>query len=76
MAYPPGNGFVADLDIEGRTVVTAGEAVIDDLRELEPLVTGEEVEYVLTIPGQGGETEVYFSDLSPEYVRFNSEYTT
>jgi glutamate N-acetyltransferase/amino-acid N-acetyltransferase len=76
MAYPPGNGFVADLDIEGRTVVSAGEAVVDDLRELEPLVTGEEVEYVLTIPGQGGETEVYFSDLSPEYVRFNSEYTT
>jgi glutamate N-acetyltransferase / amino-acid N-acetyltransferase len=76
MAYPDGNGFVADLDIEGRTVVSAGEAVVDDLRELEPLVTGQEVEYVLTIPGHGGETEVYFSDLSPEYVRFNSEYTT
>jgi glutamate N-acetyltransferase/amino-acid N-acetyltransferase len=76
MAYPAGNGFVADLDIEGRTVVSAGEAVVDDLRELESLVTGQEVEYVLTIPGQGGETEVYFSDLSPEYVRFNAEYTT
>jgi glutamate N-acetyltransferase/amino-acid N-acetyltransferase len=76
MAYPAGNGFVADLDIEGRTVISAGEAVLDDLRELESLVTGQEVEYVLTIPGQGGETEVYFSDLSPEYVRFNAEYTT
>jgi hypothetical protein len=30
----------------------------------------------LTLPGSGGETEVYFSDLSPEYVRFNSEYTS
>ncbi len=76
MAYPSDNGFVADLEIEGRTVVSAGEAIVEDLRELEPLVSGEEVEYVLTIPGQGGETEVYFSDLSPEYVRFNSEYTT
>jgi hypothetical protein len=31
---------------------------------------------VLTLPGHGGETEVFFSDLSPEYVRLNSEYTT
>jgi glutamate N-acetyltransferase/amino-acid N-acetyltransferase len=76
VAYPAGNGFVVDLAIEGRTVVSAGEAVIGDLRELEPLVAGEEVEYVLTLPGSGGETEVYFSDLSPEYVRFNSEYTS
>jgi glutamate N-acetyltransferase / amino-acid N-acetyltransferase len=76
MAYPPGNGFAADLEIEGRMVVSAGEAVIDDLRELEPLVEGAEVEYVLTLPGGGGETEVFFSDLSSEYVRFNSEYTS
>jgi glutamate N-acetyltransferase/amino-acid N-acetyltransferase len=74
--YPPGNGFVADLEIEGRTVVSAGEAVVDDLRELEPLVSGDEVEYILTLPGSGGETEVYFSDLSPDYVVFNSEYTS
>jgi glutamate N-acetyltransferase / amino-acid N-acetyltransferase len=76
MVYPPGDGFAADLEIEGRIVVSAGEAVIDDLRELEPLVDGNEVEYVLTLPGGGGETEVFFSDLSPEYVRFNSEYTS
>jgi glutamate N-acetyltransferase/amino-acid N-acetyltransferase len=76
MVYPPGNGFVADLEIEGRQVVSAGEAVVDDLRELEPLVKGDEVEYALTLPGEGGETEVFFSDLSEEYVTFNSEYTT
>jgi glutamate N-acetyltransferase/amino-acid N-acetyltransferase len=75
-AYPPGDGFVADLEIEGRTVVSAGEAVVGDLRELEPLVSGDEVEYVLTLPGSGAETEVFFSDLSPEYVIFNSEYTS
>jgi len=76
MVYPPGNGFVADLEIEGRLVVSGGEAIVDDLRELEPLVQGQEVEYVLTLPGDGGETEVFFSDLSPEYVHFNAEYTT
>ncbi len=76
MAYPPGNGFVADLEIEGQLVVSAGDAVIDDLRSLDPLVTGSEVEYSLTLPGEGGETEVFFSDLSEEYVTFNSEYTS
>jgi glutamate N-acetyltransferase/amino-acid N-acetyltransferase len=76
MAYPPGTGFVVDLEIEGRQVVSAGEALLGDLSELAPLVAGEEVEYVLTLPGSGGETEVFFSDLSPEYVRFNSEYTS
>ena len=35
-----------------------------------------EVEYVLTMPGEGGETEVFFSDLGPGYVRFNSAYTS
>ena len=76
MAYPSGNGFIADLEIEGRLVVSAGDAVVDDLRELEPLVQGSEVEYSLTLPGEGGETEVFFSDLSQEYVHFNSEYTS
>ena len=76
MVYPPGDGFVADLEIEGRLVVSAGEAVIDSLDELAPLVQGNEVEYALTLPGNGGETELFFSDLSPEYVHFNAEYTT
>jgi glutamate N-acetyltransferase / amino-acid N-acetyltransferase len=76
MAYPPGDGFIADLEIEGRLVVSAGEAVVDDLRELEPLVAGDEVEYALTLPGEDGETEVFFSDLSQEYVHFNSAYTS
>jgi glutamate N-acetyltransferase/amino-acid N-acetyltransferase len=79
MVWPPGDPFVADLAIEGHQLVSAGEAIglnAADLRELEDLVSGDEVEYVLTIPGEGGETEVFFSDLSPEYVRFNSEYTS
>ena len=75
-AWPPGDAFVADLEIEGVQVVTAGDAIETDLSKLAPLVQGDEIEYALTIPGSGGETEVYFSDLSPEYVRFNSEYTS
>ncbi|MHB8690099.1 MAG: bifunctional glutamate N-acetyltransferase/amino-acid acetyltransferase ArgJ [Solirubrobacteraceae bacterium] len=68
--------FVVDLEIEGMQVVSAGEAVIEDLKELEPLVQRDEVEYTLTLPGSGGETEVFFADLSKEYVAYNSEYTS
>jgi glutamate N-acetyltransferase/amino-acid N-acetyltransferase len=76
MVFPAHEPFVVDLEIEGQLVVSAGEAVLADLRELAPLVQGKEVEYVLTLPGYGGETEVFFSDLSQEYVHFNSAYTT
>jgi glutamate N-acetyltransferase/amino-acid N-acetyltransferase len=72
-AWPPGDPFIADLEIEGRLLVSAGDVV-----EAAPsgLVSGSEVEFTLTMPGEGGETEVFFSDLSPGYVRFNSAYTT
>ena len=76
MACPPGSGMVADLEIEGRLVVSGGDAIVEELSKLEVLVRGREVDYALTLPGHGGESEVFFSDLSPEYVRFNSEYTT
>ena len=72
-AWPDGEPFVADLEIEGVQVVSAGEVVESAPAEL---VSGSEVEYVLTMPGEGGETEVFFSDLSPEYARFNAEYTS
>ena len=72
-AWPPGEPFVADLEIEGHQVVSAGDAVDPAPAEL---VQGDEVEYVLTMPGEGGETEVFFSDLSPEYVHFNADYTS
>ena len=78
-AWPPGEAFVADLEIEGRLLVSAGDAVglsASDLSELGELVAGSEVEYRLTLPGEGGETEVFFSDLGPDYVQFNSSYTS
>jgi glutamate N-acetyltransferase/amino-acid N-acetyltransferase len=71
--------FLVDLEIEGRQVVSAGEGVPlseDELHSLEEAVRGDEVEFVLTLPGEGGETEVFFSDLSHEYVTINAEYTT
>jgi glutamate N-acetyltransferase/amino-acid N-acetyltransferase len=76
MVYPSDDGFGVDLEIEGRLVVSGGEAVLGDLRALAPLVAGDEVQYTLTLPGGEDEAEVFFSDLSPEYVRFNAEYTT
>jgi glutamate N-acetyltransferase/amino-acid N-acetyltransferase len=76
-AYPPGTPFVVDLDLQGKRVVSAGDAVgWDDARlaELEDAVSDDEVEIELTIPGEGGETEVFFSDLSEAYASFNSKY--
>ena len=74
-----GGPFLVDLEIEGRAVVSAGEGIPlsdDEVRDLEQAVQGPEVEYALTLPGEGGETEVFFSDLSHEYVTINAEYTT
>ena len=76
-AYPFDQPFVVDLEIEGRQVVSAGDAVElgdGELRELEAAVLHEEVELVLTLPGEGGETEVFFSDLSEAYAAYNAEY--
>nr|MBA3305088.1 bifunctional ornithine acetyltransferase/N-acetylglutamate synthase [Thermoleophilaceae bacterium] len=78
-AMPPAGHFVVDLEIEGRQVVSAGDAVDldeNELRELEAAVRGAEVDFALTLPGEGGEAEVFFSDLSEAYVSFNSKYTS
>jgi glutamate N-acetyltransferase/amino-acid N-acetyltransferase len=83
MAYATaanGTPMYVDLDIEGHTVVSGNAPAIesggDEWRELEEAVRGPEIEYVLTLPGEGAETEVFFSDLGHEYVRINAEYTT
>jgi glutamate N-acetyltransferase/amino-acid N-acetyltransferase len=71
--WPAGEPFIVDLEIEGHQVVSAGDVVEPAPAEL---VQGDEIEYALTLPGEGGETEVFFSDLSPDYVRFNAEYSS
>ena len=77
-AWPADEPFVADFEVEGLQLVSAGEVVVepDDLGDIAELVSGNEIEYSLTLPGEGGETEVFFSDLSPEYVQFNSTYSS
>jgi glutamate N-acetyltransferase/amino-acid N-acetyltransferase len=65
-----------DIAIEGVQVCTAGVALRHDAEALVQAVAGDEVEYVIGLPGDGAETEVFFSDLGYEYVRINAEYTT
>jgi glutamate N-acetyltransferase / amino-acid N-acetyltransferase len=74
-----GGHLPLDISIEGVQVCSAGAAVLgDDELEvrLRPALERAEVEYEITLPGDGAETEVFFSDLSYDYVRINSEYTT
>jgi glutamate N-acetyltransferase/amino-acid N-acetyltransferase len=71
--------FVVDLAIEGRQVVSAGTVVELEPGEWEGLeqdVAAPEVEFELTVPGEGGETEVFFSDLTHGYVTLNADYST
>jgi glutamate N-acetyltransferase / amino-acid N-acetyltransferase len=71
--------FVLDLLVEGRQVVSGGialELTPAERQELEQLVAAEEVEIELTLPGEGGETEVFFSDLGHGYIDINAEYST
>jgi len=73
----PGPGPLPfDIWIEGVHVCAGGVAVPHDVAELAAVVSRDEVEYVVGLPGEGVETEVFFSDLSHEYVRINAEYTT
>jgi glutamate N-acetyltransferase / amino-acid N-acetyltransferase len=71
--------FAVDLEVQGRQLVSGGETVPvadGEWSALEEAVRAPEVEYVLTVPGDGGETEVFFSDLSEEYVTLNSDYSS
>jgi glutamate N-acetyltransferase / amino-acid N-acetyltransferase len=68
-----------DVAIEGVQVCSAGAAILDTdevERRLRPALERDEVEYEVTLPGGGAETEVFFSDLSYDYVRINAEYRT
>jgi glutamate N-acetyltransferase/amino-acid N-acetyltransferase len=65
-----------DIWIEDVQVCRAGTAMPFDAAALAGAVSGDEVEYVVGLPGEGSEAEVFFSDLSCEYVKVNAEYTT
>jgi glutamate N-acetyltransferase / amino-acid N-acetyltransferase len=73
----PGTAPLAiDLTIEGIDVCVNGAAISYDEDALATAVQGKELEYEIGLPGDGAETEVFFSDLGHEYIRINAEYTT
>jgi glutamate N-acetyltransferase / amino-acid N-acetyltransferase len=75
-ALPGTAPLAVDVSIEGMRVCAAGAAIAYDELSLEEIVQGKELEYEIGLPGEGAETEVFFSDLGHEYIRINAEYTT
>ena len=73
----PGNApLPVDIWIEDVQVCARGSAVPFDEAALAERVSGPEVEYTVGLPGEGADAELFFSDLSHEYVTINAEYTT
>jgi glutamate N-acetyltransferase/amino-acid N-acetyltransferase len=75
-ALPGTAPLAVDISIEGTPVCSASAAIDYDQAALARAVQAREIEYDITLPGQGAETEVFFSDLSHQYVKINAEYTT
>ncbi len=73
----PGMGPLdLEIAIEGVQVCAHGAYVPHDGDALKAAVQGPEVEYEIGLPGEGSETELFFSDLGHEYVTINADYTT
>ncbi|GAC1493387.1 MAG: bifunctional glutamate N-acetyltransferase/amino-acid acetyltransferase ArgJ [Solirubrobacteraceae bacterium] len=73
----PGTAPLAfDIRIAGTLVCSRGAGVDFDEAALRQAVSGEQVEYEITLPGDGAESELFFSDLSYDYVKINAEYTS
>jgi glutamate N-acetyltransferase/amino-acid N-acetyltransferase len=75
-ALPGAAPLEFQIAIEGVTVCAYGAAKHYDDAALAEAVTREEVEYEIGLPGEGAETEVFFSDLGHEYITINADYTT
>jgi glutamate N-acetyltransferase / amino-acid N-acetyltransferase len=75
-ALPDSAPLAVDIDVEGIPVCRGGGFVSHDPEALATAVTRDEVEFEITLPGEGAETERFFSDLGHEYVTINAEYTT
>jgi glutamate N-acetyltransferase/amino-acid N-acetyltransferase len=65
-----------DIWIGDIQVCARGSAIAHDPVALEAAATADEVDYTVALPGEGAQAELFFSDLSHEYVRINGEYTT
>ncbi len=71
--------LAVDVAIEGIQVCSAGAAIAYDEPALARAVQADEVEYEVGLGGRDSihaETEVFFSDLSHEYVTVNADYHT
>jgi glutamate N-acetyltransferase/amino-acid N-acetyltransferase len=75
-ALPSTTPLALDIAIEGVPVCRGSAAGRFDLSELAAAVSRDEVEYEVKLPGEGAETEVFFSDLGHGYVTINADYTT
>jgi glutamate N-acetyltransferase/amino-acid N-acetyltransferase len=75
-AMPGTAPLSVDISIEGVQVCARGGYVAHDAAALGQAVARDEVEYAIDLPGEGAETEVFFSDLGHEYVTINADYTT
>jgi glutamate N-acetyltransferase/amino-acid N-acetyltransferase len=74
-----GAGFAPlamDIALQGTQVCSASVAVPYDEAALTKELADREIDYEVTLPGDGAETEIFFSDLSHEYVTINADYTT
>jgi glutamate N-acetyltransferase / amino-acid N-acetyltransferase len=76
MAMPGTAPLAVDVAIEGVEVCRRGQYVPHDAAALREAVQRAEIEYEIGLPGEGAETERFFSDLGHEYVTLNAEYTT
>ncbi len=76
MALPGTAPLPLDIAIEGVQVCAGGVAVPHDEAALGEAVSEREIEYVIGLPGEGADAEVFFSDLGHGYVTINAEYTT
>jgi glutamate N-acetyltransferase / amino-acid N-acetyltransferase len=75
-ALPTAEPLALDVFIDGVQVCSGGASTDVPRQELAGLLARPEVEFLVRLPGEGAETEVFFSDLSHEYVSINADYTT
>ena len=76
MAIPDSAPLPVDISIEGMQVCVAGQELEHDRDALAVRVSGDEIEYAVGLPGEGHQAECFFSDLSPQYISINADYTT
>jgi glutamate N-acetyltransferase / amino-acid N-acetyltransferase len=76
MAMPGTAPLAVDIAIEGVQVCARGAYVPHDAGLLATAVARDEVQYEIGLPGEGAETELFFSDFGHEYVTINADYTT